>query len=221
MATRVVRDGMLTSERIDALTPLAELFYRRVQQIADDHGRYFANPKLIRSAAFPLRTDTTALADIESWMAECESAGLVTLYDAKGTKYLEILDFGQRVQSKSKFPDPPESTVTHGDSPESTALVVVEDVVEVGVGDVPRKRGKPRKHPMPDGFALSERVKRWAAEKGHGRLPERFEHFVGAARARGYEYADWDEALMNAIRDDWAKLGTNAASKPGGGRRPL
>ena len=221
MATRVVRDGMLTSERIDALSPLAELFYRRIQQVADDHGRYFANPKLVRSAAYPLRTDTTTLADISAWLGECESAGLVVTYAAKGTKYLEILDFGQRVQSKSKFPDPPNSTVDHGDSPDSTALVGVGVVDEVVVGDVPRKRGKARKTPMPDDFALSERVKRWAAEKGHGRLPERFEHFVGAAKARGYEYADWDEALMNAIRDDWAKFGSSKTDAPGGGRRAL
>lgn len=80
---------------------------------------------------------------------------------------------------------------------------------------VPEK--KPRKAikvPLPADFALSERVTRWAGEKGHSRLPERFEHFVSAAKAKGYEYADWDEALMAAIRDDWAKFGKpNAPAK--------
>ncbi len=35
---------------------------------------------------------------------------------------------------------------------------------------------------------------------------------AGKAKAKAYVYADWDEALMNAIRDDWAKL---KAVKPG------
>jgi hypothetical protein len=31
-------------------------------------------------------------------------------------------------------------------------------------------------------------------------------HFVGYVKANGKTYADWDQALMNAIRGDWAKL---------------
>ena len=75
---------------------------------------------------------------------------------------------------------------------------------------VPAKSGKTQKTAIPADFAVSERVARWAEEKGHSRIQERFEHFVGAAKARGYVYADWDEALMTAIRSDWAEFG-----KPG------
>lgn len=64
---------------------------------------------------------------------------------------------------------------------------------------------------LPDDFSLSDRVKTWAAEKGHTRLDEHLEAFKGKAQAKGYTYADWDAALMNAIRDDWAKLGTTTA----------
>ena len=70
----------------------------------------------------------------------------------------------------------------------------------------PTRAKAPRKRPLPPEFAISDRVREWAAEKGHTRLEERFEHFIGKARANGYAYADWDEALMTAIRDDWAKL---------------
>ena len=82
---------------------------------------------------------------------------------------------------------------------------------------------KARKTPIPADFAVSERVAKWAEAKGHTRLPERLEQFVGAAKARGYEYADWDEAFMAAVRDDWAKFGKadSATGKPGGGRREL
>lgn len=214
MATRVVRDGMLTSERIDSLSPLAELFYRRLQQVVDDHGRYFANPKLIRSATFPLRTDTVSLEDVGAWVDECVSAGLVTLYTVDSTSYLTVENFGQRIQSKSKFPDPPESTVPHGDSPGKTAIgVVVVGVEDVGVVQ-PAKKRRAAKTPLPADFQISDRVRRWAAEKGFRNLERHFEHFVSKAKSKGYEYADWDEGFMGAIREDWAKVGNAPASLP-------
>jgi len=63
-----------------------------------------------------------------------------------------------------------------------------------------------RKTQLPKDFSISERVKQWALEKGHHSLQAHFENFVGAARAKGYTYVDWDEALMKAIRDNWAKV---------------
>jgi len=59
---------------------------------------------------------------------------------------------------------------------------------------------------MPEDFGLSERVVRWAQEGGYARLPEHLEAFKRKAKAKGYTYVDWDSALMEAIREDWAKL---------------
>lgn len=78
---------------------------------------------------------------------------------------------------------------------------------------VPNTQGKAkarasRARALPEGFALTDRVRQWAAEKGLTQLPEHFEHFVSKAKAKGYRYADWEAALMNAIRDDWAGLRT-------------
>lgn len=70
------------------------------------------------------------------------------------------------------------------------------------------------KTPLPDGFALSERVISWASEKEVLNLEAHFENFVNVAKAKGYEYADWDRALMNAVLNDWAKIGRgNRAEK--------
>lgn len=69
-----------------------------------------------------------------------------------------------------------------------------------------QKKARAAKTSLPDGFALSERVKTWAAGKGYDRLDEHFESFVGKAKAKGYVYTDWDEGLMGAIREDWAQL---------------
>lgn len=66
---------------------------------------------------------------------------------------------------------------------------------------------------LPENFQISDRVKAWAAEKGHGRLPERFEQFVGYVRRSGKTYLDWDEAFMSAVREDWAKFGGPSAPR--------
>lgn len=68
------------------------------------------------------------------------------------------------------------------------------------------KASAARKRALPPDFAISDRVREWAADKGHEQLQFRLEHFIGKAKAKGYAYADWDEAFMGAIRDDWAGL---------------
>ncbi|MEW8048963.1 MAG: hypothetical protein AB2754_16040 [Candidatus Thiodiazotropha endolucinida] len=63
-----------------------------------------------------------------------------------------------------------------------------------------------KKMTMPEDFGISNRVKVWAEKKGFKQLEEHFENFVMKARAKGYKYVNWDDALMGAIRDDWANL---------------
>lgn len=88
---------------------------------------------------------------------------------------------------------------------------VIEPLIAVRDCSAPKKKvavrkAKAIKTPLPDGFRVSENVMKWAQAKGHVCLEEHLEHFIGAAKANGYQYADWDAALMNAIRGNWAKL---------------
>lgn len=75
-----------------------------------------------------------------------------------------------------------------------------------GAQPAPKQKRKTPETPLPEDFGISERVRAWAASKGHGQLQEHLESFIGKARAKDYRYANWDDAFMNAIRDDWAKL---------------
>ena len=84
----------------------------------------------------------------------------------------------------------------------------------------PPKAAKTSKVPLPADFAVSERVRRWATEKGHSNLDAHLESFIGKCRANGYQYIDWDEAFMTAIRDDWAKLRGRGPSAQGSGQTP-
>lgn len=81
------------------------------------------------------------------------------------------------------------------------------DGVGVSAGRGSRSgRPKRARTSVPEGFGVSDRVRAWAAQHRYDRLEAHLEHFVGYARANGKAYADWDQALMNAIRDDWARL---------------
>src|SRR5882757_3647148 len=71
---------------------------------------------------------------------------------------------------------------------------------------------------IPPDFRISDRVRAWASEKGHDRLEQRFEHFVGWAVAKGARYASWEQTFMNAIRDDWAQIdGRGYTNRANGG----
>jgi len=223
MPNRILRDAILTSERVASLGWAAEVFYRRLHSIVDDYGRHEAGHQLLRAKCYPLQTDSVRVADIARWMAECQKSGLILVYGANGKQYLEVCDFGQQLRSASKCPAPPANAGhvqpllaidSNCEQPPANEHLGVSVSVSVDVSEsvsesVPpaRKRAtRAAKTSLPDGFALSERVKTWAAGKGYDRLDEHFESFVGKAKAKGYVYTDWDEGLMGAIREDWAQL---------------
>lgn len=72
--------------------------------------------------------------------------------------------------------------------------------------------GKPKKSkavatPLPEGFGISDRVLKWATEQGlAGVIELHLEAFVSTCRAKGYSYVDWDDAFMNAVRKNWARI---------------
>jgi hypothetical protein len=76
---------------------------------------------------------------------------------------------------------------------------------------VARTRARTRKTAMPDGFEISEKVKSWAEENGLSHLLEpNFKRFVSYAKAKGAMYANWDQALKNAVSDNWVGNGKPA-----------
>lgn len=108
MPNRILREGILTSERVNALNWEAEVFYRRLMSVVDDFGRFSAHPSLLRAALYPLKLDTVRDANMERLLALVEQASLVRVYEVAGKRYLEMLDFRQQVRAKeSKYPHPP------------------------------------------------------------------------------------------------------------------
>ena len=142
MPNRILREGILSSERVAQLNWQEEVFYRRLMSVVDDFGRFDANPKLLRATCYPLLIDRVSDADIGKWITNCVNAGLVSVYSAraeaavrKGSpscgepadgsggplkQYLQLHDFRQQTRAeKSKYPAPPSTCIadaTHSDS---------------------------------------------------------------------------------------------------------
>lgn len=215
MPNRIIREGILTSERVDALTNwAAECFYRRLMSVVDDFGRYYANPSLLRAACYPLKLDKVSNADIEKWLADCAGAALVSTYENNGKRYLQLQDFRQQVRAnESKFPEPTADALQlHSKCVADAQHVRTKTESETYTKSKANKSRQGAKCPLPDDFSISERVQAWAKEKGYSQLAEHLDAFKRKAAMNAYRYTDWDLAFMEAVREDWAKL-RNA--KPG------
>lgn len=81
MARRTLRDTINTSPHVDKLDHAAEVFYRRLMSEVDDYGRFDAMPVILRSKCYPIRVDRVREADVVRWLAACQDADLIRLYE--------------------------------------------------------------------------------------------------------------------------------------------
>lgn len=136
MPTRLVREGILTSDRVDKLDAAAEVFYRRLMSKVDDYGLYDARLSVLRSSLYPLRVDRVREADISRSLAACQSAGLIALYQCDGKPYLQMLRTGWQARSEAKYPLPPTTENSCAQAltpaPVFVDVVVVESVSSAG-----------------------------------------------------------------------------------------
>lgn len=95
------------SDKMKEVSIHVERFFVRLIMVADDHGCFYADPSRLRAHLFPLLLNEIREADIARWITESEKAGLIVLYENDGRKYLQIVDFNQRLrQKKLKYPLP-------------------------------------------------------------------------------------------------------------------
>lgn len=132
MANRILRDWT-ASEKMEALSLGAEVFFTRLIMKADDYGSFHANPKLLKAALFPLKE--YSLKQVDGWLTECVENKLIGKYDVDGKTYIRIINFGQRLQNmRNAFPGPTgdfmELTVSHRESPPETKRNETEEETE-------------------------------------------------------------------------------------------
>lgn len=134
MPTRLLRDGILTSDAIDLLDFPAEVFYRRLMSKVDDYGLFDARPSILRTSLYPLRVDRVREADIARWIATCEKAGVIALYSHGGKPFGKMLETRWQTRTEPKHPLPPwgkgeplKTPVCNGEQP-GTGVTVFGDV---------------------------------------------------------------------------------------------
>jgi hypothetical protein len=107
---RMIRDWT-ASEKMDELTPQAEVFFTRLIMKVDDFGVFPNNDRLLRSALFPLKN--YGIIEVGAWKKECLSLGLVITFKADGKEYLAIKNFDQKLRRMHHtYPPPPVGQVT-------------------------------------------------------------------------------------------------------------
>lgn len=117
MANRVLRDWT-GSEKMHKLSAEGERFFARLIMKADDFGCYPANATLLKSHLFPLNEDLKSV-EVDRWMMECHALELIILYEVAGKRYLQIVDFRQRLrQANSKYPLPIDGQLSVNGRPE-------------------------------------------------------------------------------------------------------
>lgn len=119
MPNRIIREAILSSEKMASLGWAEEVFFRRLMSIVDDYGRTEANTQLLRARCYPLQTDQVRAADVTRWMAACQKSGLILCYAEGDKQYLEVSNFQQQLRSPSKCPAPLSSDSSGKDPPAS------------------------------------------------------------------------------------------------------
>lgn len=217
---RTVKPEFWTDERLTECSLSARLLFIGMLNFADDNGNLAYSAKRLKMQVFPADSiDTQPLLD------ELLTHGMLMEYSVKGEKFLHIKGFLKHQvinrPSATAIPTPDfndDSVTTHGvltDGREGKGKERKgKEGKEEGEGEgnaaqAPKPtsaKQKSRKTAIPENFAVSERVAKWAAKGGFTQLPEHFDAFTRKCAAKGYEYVDWDAAFMEAIREDWAKL---------------
>lgn len=117
----------------------------------------------------------------------------------------------ERFRNKSK----PQSAIVSQGKQQSAHTEAEAEAKEIKTKTPPASRSQSsKKTSLPQDFGISDRVRAWALENKHGNLDKHLSAFKLACQAKGYTYADWDAAFMNAIRNNWAKLDAPVIAGP-------
>jgi hypothetical protein len=216
---RTIKPDFFTSEDIVGLSPLARLLFIATWCEADREGRIVWRPKTLKLRYLPADD-----CDIDALAAELTDGGLVEVYQVDSQEFAVVTSFTRHQvinnrETPSVIPPQPEDATGTRDPRVTHATGTREDATGTPLSGREGKGRKEnasmtrtRKTSLPIDFSISDRVTDWASKKGFERLQDHFDAFVEKARAKDYQYVDWDAALMMAIRQDWAKLRINGGT---------
>lgn len=107
MPNRIIREGLIDSDKMASLGWAEQVLFVRLMLIADDFGRLDGRPEIVLSRAYPMDLGRVVLSDVKGWLDSLLKAGLVLRYVVENKPYLLIPNFNQRLRiKKSKYPCP-------------------------------------------------------------------------------------------------------------------
>jgi hypothetical protein len=210
---RNIKPSFFKNEDLVELPFEARLLFAGLWTLADREGRLEDRPKRIKMEIFPADE-----VDVVEMLDALEGRGFIRRYLVEGMRCIHVCAWDKHqtphhTERASTLPSPPyNGDLTVKDASEdsgnpSDSLIpdsLIPEEAPPPVAPAPSKAA--RKTSIPANFGVSERVREWAKKNGHHSLDKHLEHFVGSCKARGAKYLDWDEALMTAIRANWAKV---------------
>ena len=109
---RTIKPELPQSETVGRLSREARLLFVLLFTVVDDAGRARAASRLLASLLYPYDDDAAGL--IDGWLQELVDERQVVIYEAGGSRYLEIVKWleHQKIDrpSASKLPAPPEQS---------------------------------------------------------------------------------------------------------------
>jgi hypothetical protein len=243
---RNIKPSIMDNEALAELEPLTRLLFVYLWMLADRDGRLEDRPKRIAAQALPYDRDADvgAMLDelsIAGFITRYEACGKACIQivsfikhqtphgtekdgglpDVNGFYTVHTRGNNGYATGESKLVNgaltvnPP---LDNALNPDSGFLNPDSGLVAAVAAQPPTTADKKsRKTALPADFEISERVRKWAAAKGIGRLEEHLEAFKRKCAANDYRKVSWDDAFMEAIREDWAKLrgGRNGVAPAG------
>jgi len=229
---RLLREGICSSDALNAVSAEEEVFFYRLLVVCDDFGHADARLPILKANCFPLK-DSATPAKIEQWLSGLAKAGLVRRYAVGGRVYVAISKWEQRIRTNPKHPLPEGDGVQWIDSGlPQPAADCGHPSADCGLGKGKGKgKGATSRQgrellPLPPDWVPSENTIASVSREFGLRVPEDVERYVAAFRdacaSKGYTYRDHDAAFRNCVRQDWPKLrGTVIPLKPAGDRKAV
>ena len=201
---RLLRDGVCTSDAINALSADAEVLFYRLLVVADDFGYMDARIAILKAQCYPLKDSATST-KIENWLQELANAGLIYRYQLEGKPFLAVNKWEQRVRSRPKYAAPTDDGCQSIDGHMSDKAQTYD-----GLGKGKGKGKGAAKTLLPDDWFPSNSTITGLGREFRLRVPEDINRYVSAFRdackAKGYQYADFEAAFRNCVRQDWPKF---------------
>lgn len=105
MANRLLRDGICTSDPINALSAEEEVLFYRLLVVSDDYGHMDGRTPILKAQCFPLK-ETATVARIETWVDGLVRKTMLARYKIAGGLYLAVCRWESRIRTKAKYPMP-------------------------------------------------------------------------------------------------------------------